>query len=241
MSDERKRLDELLKRLIQERIENMLFITEDENEETSGEQLSWLSGQGGQEVDAKNRAYLDDDMHQPWDERISELGTLLAAIALDVIDHYKGKPGFTKEAAKREILEAIEVPLDIFYGKQPPITMGHFYSLDDILEEEFEDMNEETGTSTSTGQIGTTPREDNEDPEAIGEISENISTNRDDGEEEYESNIAAEAIAALEKMHQNLEGIIAKLKEAPNAPLGTDIAMAYSSLDEALTHLQRRK
>ena len=157
MSDERKRLNELLKLLIKEQLDKTLFLIEDEDEGTSGEQLSWLSGQGAQEVDARVRAYIDPDdasFHAPWDERITELGTLLAGIALDVIDHYKGRPGFTKEAAKREILEAIEVPLDIFYGKQPPITMGHFYSLDDILEEEFEDMNEETGTPTLTGQIG---------------------------------------------------------------------------------------
>ena len=181
MSDERKRLDELLKRLIQERIEDMLFIKEDEDEKTSGEQLSWLSGQGGQEVDSRNRAYLDDDMHQPWDERTEELGTLLAAVALDVIDHYKGKPGFTKEAAKREILEAIEVPLDIFYGKMAPIDGGHFYSLDDIIEEEFgaEDMNEETGTPTLTGQIGDDDKENQGSEADMGEISENTSDNRE--------------------------------------------------------------
>ncbi len=42
----------------------------------------------------------------------------------------------------------------------------------------------------------------------------------------------AEAIAALETMHQNLEGIIGRLKEVPGAPLGTDIYMAHPGLDE---------
>ena len=59
--------------------------------------------------------------------------------------------------------------------------------------------------------------------------------------EEGESAKFADAIAALEIMHQNLEGIIAQLRELPGAPLGTDIAMAHSSLDEALSHLSRRR
>ena len=62
MSDERKRLDELIKLLIQEQMDKALFLTEDEggDEGTAGEQLSWLDGQGGQEADANVRAYLDD-------------------------------------------------------------------------------------------------------------------------------------------------------------------------------------
>lgn len=53
----------------------------------------------------------------------------------------------------------------------------------------------------------------------------------EEAEEDIESTEFAEAIAALETMHQNLEGIIARLKEVPGAPLGTDIAMALSGLD----------
>lgn len=51
-------------------------------------------------------------------------------------------------------------------------------------------------------------------------------------EEGVELTEFAESIAALETMHQNLEGIIDRLKEVPGAPLGTDIAMALSGLDE---------
>jgi len=54
----------------------------------------------------------------------------------------------------------------------------------------------------------------------------------EEAEEEIESTEFAESIAALETMHQNLEGIIDRLKEVPGAPLGTDIAMALSGLDE---------
>ena len=38
MSDERKKLDELLKRLIKEHIENMLFLTEDDEENEENEE-----------------------------------------------------------------------------------------------------------------------------------------------------------------------------------------------------------
>ena len=241
MSDERKRLDELLKLMIQERLDNMLFLTEDDDEPKGAPQLSWLSGQGAQEIeDQRAGSYQDDDLGKPWDDRLEELSVLLNGIAFDVIDYYKSKekPSFTKEAAKKEILETVGVPLGVFFGDVPEF--GDLYSLDSILEEEFEDMNENYAELGNPG-VSSVDIYDDSNKAGMGEISENISTNRDDGEEEYESNTAAEAIAALEKIHQNLEGIIAKLKEAPNAPLGTDIAMAYSSLDEALTHLQRRK
>ena len=178
MSDERKRLDELLRLMIQERLDNMLFITEDDDEEPSGEQLSWLSGQGAQDLqDRRPGSYQDEDLDKPWDDRLNELSALLNGIAFDVIDYYKGKPSFTKEAAKKEILETIGVPLDVFFGDVPEF--GNLYSLDSIIEEEFEGINEETGTPTLDGQIGTTPDEDNEDPEAIGEISENNISNRE--------------------------------------------------------------
>ena len=64
MSDERKRLDELLKLMIQERLDNMLFLTEDDDERpVSGDQLSWLSGQGAQEIeDHRAGSYQDDDL-----------------------------------------------------------------------------------------------------------------------------------------------------------------------------------
>jgi len=142
MSDERKRLDELLKLMIQERLDDMLFLTEDDDEEPAGEQLSWLQGQGAQDLeDRKPGSYYDDsEMHLPWDDGLKELGQLLAGIALEVIDHYKGKPSFTKEAAKKEILEAVGVPLDVFMGKYE--AFGDFYSLDQIIEEEFQDMSE---------------------------------------------------------------------------------------------------
>lgn len=182
MSDERKRLDELLKLMIQERLDNMLFITEDDDEEPSGEQLSWLSGQGAQDIKhreaEKNKSFYDESEGSlPWDDRVEELANLLHAIGLDVVDHYKGRAGFTKEAARHEILSAVGVPLDVFHGNDSEF--GNFYSLDRLLDEEFEDMNEETGTPTLDGQIGTTPDEDNEDPEAIGEISENNTPNRE--------------------------------------------------------------
>tara|TARA_Y100001973_G_C5117906_1_gene291140 strand:- start:186 stop:722 length:537 start_codon:yes stop_codon:yes gene_type:complete len=178
MSDERKRLDELIKLLIQEQMDKALFLTEDEDEGTSGEQLSWLDGQGGQEADANVRAYLDDsEMHLPWDDQIKTIGHMLHVVALQVIDHYQDRPGFTKEAAKREILETIEVPLDIFYGKMPEF--GEFYSLDALLDEEFEEMNEnysELGDpQPNTYDINI----DGGSKADMGEISENTSDNRE--------------------------------------------------------------
>ena len=173
MSDERKRLDELIKLLIQEQMDKALFLTEDEDgdEGTAGEQLSWLDGQGGQEADANVRAYLDDsEMHLPWDDQIKTIGHMLHVVALQVIDHYQDRPGFTKEAAKREILETIEVPLDIFYGKMPEF--GEFYALENLLNEEFEEMNEDEGSEPVAIDV-------NDDDEDMGEISENTSDNRE--------------------------------------------------------------
>jgi len=179
MSDERrKRLNELIKLYIEERIEKIKLMREEE-EDSGDEQLSWLSGQGGQEVDAKMKAYLDDDeMYMPWDDQIKTIGHMLHVVSLQVIDHYKGRPGFTKEAAKREILETIEVPLDVFYGKQDEF--GDFYSLDVLLDEEFEDMNE------NYSELGDPqPKEfdiniDGGSKADMGDISENRATNREE-------------------------------------------------------------
>jgi hypothetical protein len=63
------------------------------------------------------------------------------------------------------------------------------------------------------------------------EKDSNVSGMGSISEEEGSSDLA-EAIAALETMHQNLEGIIDRLKEDPNAPLGTDVAMAHWGLDD---------
>lgn len=178
MSDERKRLDELLRLMIQERLDNMLFITEDDDEEPSGEQLSWLSGQGAQDLqDRRPGSYQDEDLDKPWDDRLNELSALLNGIAFDVIDYYKGKPSFTKEAAKKEILETIGVPLDVFFGEVPEF--GDLYSLDSILEEEFDKMNEETGTPTLDGQIGEDDKENQGSEADMGDISENNTPNRE--------------------------------------------------------------
>ena len=68
------------------------------------------------------------------------------------------------------------------------------------------------------GQIGDKAEEDNNDMSKLAE-------------EEGSSDLA-KAIADLETMHQNLEGIIDRLKEDPNAPLGTDVAMAHWGLDD---------
>ena len=142
MKDERK--NKILTQMIREALDKMLFLSEDDDEPGGDPQLSWLQGQGAQEIeDREPGSYYDDsEMHKPWDNRVKELSSLLSGIALDVIDHYKGKPSFTKEAAKKEILEAVGVPLDVFLGDQPEF--GEFYSLDQILEEEFEGINEET-------------------------------------------------------------------------------------------------
>jgi hypothetical protein len=195
MSDERKRLDELIKLMIQERIGNMLFLTEDDDEEPiSGEQLSWLDGQGSQDLERRraeeNKSFYDESEGSlPWDDRVEELGALLHGIALDVIDHYKGRPGFTKEAAKAEILASVGVPLDVFLGEQPEF--GNFYSIDSLLDEEFEDVNEnasndasETAGAASEGgndlDITDSDAEDDESKANMGDISEGY-----DDEEEF--------------------------------------------------------
>jgi len=146
MSDERKRLDELIRLMISESIDKMVFLTEDDDEEPGGEQLSWLQGQGAQDIkdreDESGKAYYDDneDMSVPWDDQINQIANLLAVVGLQVIDYYKGRPGFTAKNAKQEILDAIGVPLDVFLGKQPPF--GIFESLDQLISEEFPEMSE---------------------------------------------------------------------------------------------------
>lgn len=117
-----------------------------------GEQLSWLDGQGSQEIErraaeAKAGYHDESERYLPWDDRLEELGVLFAGIALDIIDHYKGRPKFGQEEAKEEILAAIGVPLDIFIGKESEF--GSYYSLDTLLDEEFgpnpEEENKEHG------------------------------------------------------------------------------------------------
>lgn len=194
MSDERKRLDELIKLMIQERIGNMLFLTEDDDEEPiSGEQLSWLDGQGSQDLERRraeeNKSFYDESEGTlPWDDRVEELGALLHGIALDVIDHYKGRPGFTKEAARYEILSAVGVPLDVFYGNDSEF--GNFYSIDSLLDEEFEDVNENVSNDDSEfanapeapedGQIGKDDKKNQGSSATMGSISENYSNNREE-------------------------------------------------------------
>jgi hypothetical protein len=155
MSDERKRLDELIRLMISESIDKMVFLTEDDDEPTSGEQLSWLQGQGAQEIqdreDEEAKAYYDDgeEMHVPWDEQVHQIAHLLNVVALQVIDYYNGKPGFTAKNAKQEILDVIGVPLDVFLGKQSPF--GPFESLDQIISEEFPEMSENYNELGSPG------------------------------------------------------------------------------------------
>ena len=194
MSDERKRLDELIKLMIQERIGNMLFLTEDDDEEPiSGEQLSWLDGQGSQDLERRraeeNKSFYDESEGSlPWDDRVEELAVLLHGIALDVIDHYKGRPGFTKEAARYEILSAVGVPLDVFYGNDSEF--GNFYSIDSLLDEEFEDVNENASNDDSEfanaleapedGQIGKDDKKKQGSSATMGSVSENYSNNREE-------------------------------------------------------------
>jgi len=146
MSDERKRLDELIRLMISESIDKMTFLTEDDDEPTSGEQLSWLDGQGAQEIqgreDEETKAYYDDneDSRAPWDDQVNQIANLLNVVALQVIDYYKGRPGFTAKNAKQEILDVIGVPLGVFLGKQPPF--GPFESLDQLISEEFPEISE---------------------------------------------------------------------------------------------------
>jgi len=237
--------NKILTHMIREALDDIIFLSEDDDDPILGflddgpkpSQLSWLDGQGAQDLEQreaeKNKSFFDEsEMNLPWDDRLQALADLLQGIALDVIDHYKGRPGFTKEAARQEILASIGVPLDIFLGDQTEF--GNFYSLDRLLDEEFEDVNENYADLGDPGVAAVDVNDDSNEAN-MGDISEGY------GEEEYEPNVTAEAIAALEKMHQNLEGIIDRLKEDPNAPLGTDIAMAYSGLDEALSRIRPRK
>jgi len=171
MKDERK--NKILTQMIREALDKMLFLTEDDDEPGGDPQLSWLQGQGAQEIeDRQPGAYYDDsEMHKPWDNRVKELSALLTGIALDVIDHYKGKPSFTKEAAKKEILEAVGVPLDIFLGEAPEF--GEFYSLDQIIEEEFQDVNESAEEEEDEGVDTIDLNIDGGSKADMGEISEN--------------------------------------------------------------------
>jgi len=169
MKDERK--NKILTQMIREALDKMLFLSEDDDEPGGDPQLSWLQGQGAQEIDDRRPGgYQDEEMHKPWDDRLKELSHLLAGISLDVIDHYKGKPGFTREAAKKEILETVGVALDVlktsidvFHGELPEF--GEFYSLDQIIDEEFQDMNEDKGSEPVAVDIN----DDDEDPDTISE------------------------------------------------------------------------
>lgn len=144
--------NELITQLIRESLNDFLYLTEEDDDGPGGEQLSWLDGQGSQEIErraAEDKAGYHDESERylPWDDRLEELGVLFAGIALDIIDHYKGRPKFGQEEAKEEILAAIGVPLDIFIGKESEF--GSYYSLDTLLDEEFgpnpEEENKEHG------------------------------------------------------------------------------------------------
>ena len=138
--------NELLIQLIRESLDDFLYLTEEDDEDPQGEQLSWLDGQGSQEIErraAEEKAGFHDEseMSLPWDDRLTELANLLAGIALDVVDHYKGRPKFDRDTAKAEILATIGVPLDVFLGKESEF--GNYHSLDTLIDEEFGPKSEE--------------------------------------------------------------------------------------------------
>jgi len=176
MKDERK--NKILTQMIREALHKMLFLSEDDDEPEGDPQLSWLQGQGAQEIeDRLPGAYQDEEMHKPWDDRLKELSHLLTGISLDVIDHYKGKPGFTREAAKKEILETVGVALDVFHGELPEF--GEFYSLDQIIDEEFQDVNESAEEEEDEGVDTIDLNIDGGSKADMGDISENKSENRE--------------------------------------------------------------
>ena len=165
--------NKVLIQLIQEALDNFLYLTEDD-EPGEEPQLSWLSGQGAQDIDRreaeKNKSFYDESEGSlPWDDRIEELANLLHGIGLDVIDHYKGRPGFTKEAARHEILSAVGVPLDVFYGNDSEF--GNFYSIDRLLNEEFEDVNENYAELGDLGVASVNINDDSNEAN-MGDISE---------------------------------------------------------------------
>jgi len=149
----------ILTQLIQEALNNFLYLAEDDDDpddpilgflddDPKPKQLSWLDGQGADDIanreeeadEWESGSYLDDsEMSLPWDDRLGELADLLTGISLDVIDHYKGRPGFGPEEAKKEIMGTVGVPLDIFFGKEEPFSMGNYHSLDEIIAEWIEE------------------------------------------------------------------------------------------------------
>tara|TARA_R110000824_G_scaffold17870_1_gene71647 strand:- start:1768 stop:2289 length:522 start_codon:yes stop_codon:yes gene_type:complete len=150
--------NELLLQLIRESLGDFLYLTEeDDDEPTSGEQLSWLDGQGSQEIERRaaedaETYYDESELSLPWDDSLTELANLLAGIALDIIDHYKGRPNFGREEAKEEILASIGVPMDIFIGKESEF--GDYNSLDTLLDEEFGAESEEMNERPTTFELG---------------------------------------------------------------------------------------
>tara|TARA_R110002126_G_scaffold263981_2_gene406878 strand:- start:544 stop:882 length:339 start_codon:yes stop_codon:yes gene_type:complete len=101
-----------------------------------------------------------------------------------------------------------------------------------IREELAGELSENTSNDDSEGNAAGLERGNTLDvTDSDDEKDSNVSGMGKISEEEGSSDLA-EAIAALEAMHQNLEGIIARLKEDPNAPLGTDVAMAHWGLDD---------
>ena len=125
MSDERKRLDELIKLMIQERIGNMLFLTEDDDEEPiSGEQLSWLDGQGSQDLERRraeeNKSFYDEsEMSLPWDDRLQELQIFCKASPLMLLTIIKDVRGSQRKQQRLRFLPPLVFPLMSFSESSP--------------------------------------------------------------------------------------------------------------------------
>jgi len=84
------------------------------------------------EEEEEETDYYEDEMDRPWDDRLKDLLALMEEVGLMVIDHYKGKPNFGPDQARKEISETIQAAVDNFVEGS-----GMFGGLETLVDEEF--------------------------------------------------------------------------------------------------------
>ena len=86
-----------------------------------------------------NPAGLSDSNNVTWDDHIDAMRRIFIDIGMDVIDYYQEKPEefgtFTKEDARKEIIEVLQATVDTFVNDDLPGTVG----LGEFLDDEFDD------------------------------------------------------------------------------------------------------
>tara|TARA_R100000995_G_scaffold84453_1_gene63190 strand:- start:4147 stop:4740 length:594 start_codon:yes stop_codon:yes gene_type:complete len=86
-----------------------------------------------------NPSGLDDSKNVTWDDHLDAMRRIFIDIGMDVIDYYQEKPeefgSFTKEDARKEIIEVLQATVDNFVNDDLAGTVG----LGEFLDDEFDD------------------------------------------------------------------------------------------------------